>query len=105
SSFKHGDVNADVSLKVKSPLPHVDVEVKNVATEFADEAGAFSIPGNNAKTFAFMPDGESLADEFYDSQTVDSAIAQNVHVPKWNVTNDARVDNPALCHNLLDHIT
>ncbi|GJX52326.1 hypothetical protein Tco_0280695 [Tanacetum coccineum] len=108
SSFEHGDVNANVSPKVKSRLPHVDVEVEkaeNVATKFADGARAFSILGNNAKTFAFVPDGESPTDEFYESQTVDSPTTQMVYVPKWNVTNDARVDNPALCRNLLNHIT
>ncbi|GJV42456.1 hypothetical protein Tco_1420896 [Tanacetum coccineum] len=33
-------------------------------------------------------------------------FAHNVYVPEWDVTNNnAWVDNPALCRNLLDHIT
>ncbi|GJR68088.1 hypothetical protein Tco_0014153 [Tanacetum coccineum] len=83
SSSKHGDT--DVSLRVKSPLPYV--------------------PGENVRTSASAP-GEGLPiDEFYESQTINSTTAQDVYVPKWNITNDARIDNPALCQDLLDHIT
>ncbi|GKE54246.1 hypothetical protein Tco_1489402, partial [Tanacetum coccineum] len=39
------------------------------------------------------------------SQTIDSASALNVYVPNWNVTNNARIDNPTICQNLLDHVT
>ncbi|GKA99971.1 hypothetical protein Tco_0827965 [Tanacetum coccineum] len=82
SSSKHSDVNADVSPKVKSPLPHVDVEVENaenVTAAFASGAGASSIPGSNVRTFASVPNDESPADEFYDSQTINSATAHNVY--------------------------
>ncbi|GKD53152.1 hypothetical protein Tco_1286539 [Tanacetum coccineum] len=68
SNSKHGDVNVDGSPKAKSPSPHVEVKIKNakgVAVEFADRAGTSSIPGNNAKTFAFVLDDESPTDEFY----------------------------------------
>ncbi|GJX35505.1 hypothetical protein Tco_0247062 [Tanacetum coccineum] len=37
--------------------------------------------------------------------TVDTAAAENVYVPEWNVTNGARVDSSSLCRNLLDHVT
>nr|GEY00821.1 hypothetical protein [Tanacetum cinerariifolium] len=46
----------------------------------------------------------SLADDFYESQTVDSATAMNVYVPNWNVTNNARVDNPVICRSFLDRV-
>nr|GEZ05039.1 hypothetical protein [Tanacetum cinerariifolium] len=72
SSSEHGDT--DVSLRVKSPLAHVEAE--NIDVECTDGAMASSITEGN-----------------------------DIYVPEWSVTNDARVDNPALCHNLLDHIT
>nr|GEY14744.1 hypothetical protein [Tanacetum cinerariifolium] len=37
--------------------------------------------------------------------TVDTSTADNIYVPEWGVPNGARVGNPALCRNLLDHIT
>ncbi|GJY57712.1 hypothetical protein Tco_0457604 [Tanacetum coccineum] len=108
SSFEHDDVNTDVSPKVKSPLPHADVEVENtgnVAVTFADGAEASSTLGSNARTSASVPSDESPIDDFYKSQTVDFVTTQNVYVPEWNITNDARINNHALCRNLLDHIT
>ncbi|GJT78804.1 hypothetical protein Tco_1045529 [Tanacetum coccineum] len=38
-------------------------------------------------------------------QIVKTATADNIHVPEWDITNGAQVDNPALCRNLLDHVT
>ncbi|GJU22631.1 hypothetical protein Tco_1155973 [Tanacetum coccineum] len=52
SNSEHGDTQ--VSLRVKSPLPHVKVE--NIAAEFTDVAGASSIPGDNAETSTFVLD-------------------------------------------------
>ncbi|GKD31448.1 hypothetical protein Tco_1242226, partial [Tanacetum coccineum] len=65
SSSEHGNTN--VSLRVKSPLPH-----------------------DNARTSTSVPGEGSHVDEIYQSQTIDSAIAQDVYVPEWNITNDAR---------------
>nr|GEW44561.1 hypothetical protein [Tanacetum cinerariifolium] len=45
------------------------------------------------------------ANDFYKSQTINSATALNVYVPNWSVTNNARIDNPVTCRNLLDHVT
>ncbi|GJS96317.1 hypothetical protein Tco_0803285 [Tanacetum coccineum] len=93
SNSEHGDLDADVSPKFKSHFPHIDVEVENkenVATEFAGGAGASSILGNNVETPASVPGSEYPADEFYESQNVDSATSQNIYVPEWNVTNNAR---------------
>ncbi|GKC72360.1 hypothetical protein Tco_1118243 [Tanacetum coccineum] len=42
------------------------------------------------------PDQCSPIDDFYDSQTINSAIAQNIYVPNWDVTNDARIDDPIM---------
>ncbi|GJW26722.1 hypothetical protein Tco_0040533 [Tanacetum coccineum] len=38
-------------------------------------------------------------------QTIETAIADNIYVLEWGVTNGTRIDNPTLYHNLLDHIT
>ncbi|GJR93870.1 hypothetical protein Tco_0266044 [Tanacetum coccineum] len=101
SSSKRGD--ADISLRVKSPLPHV--EAGNIGVGFIEGVKASSVPGDDTRTFTFAPSEGSPVDEFYESQTIDSATAQDVYVPEWSLTNDARVDNPGLCCNLLDHIT
>ncbi|GJS13207.1 hypothetical protein Tco_0407679 [Tanacetum coccineum] len=70
-----------------------------------DSAGGVGALGNNVEASTFPPDAASPTDDFYDSQTVETATADNIYVPEWGVTNGARVDNPALCRNLLDHIT
>ncbi|GJR53204.1 hypothetical protein Tco_1403725 [Tanacetum coccineum] len=50
------------------------------------------------------PDQGSPVDDFYDSQTIDYATAQNIYVPNWDVTNNARMDDPIICRNLVDHV-
>nr|GFD10579.1 hypothetical protein [Tanacetum cinerariifolium] len=87
---------------------HADIDVenaKNIVTAFADRAGTSFTPTCNVRTFAFVPSNESSVDDFCEFQTIDSITAQDFYVPEWNVANDARVDNLALCRNLLDHIT
>ncbi|GJR41892.1 hypothetical protein Tco_1309995 [Tanacetum coccineum] len=44
-------------------------------------------------------------DEVAAPMTVETATADNIYVLEWGVTNGTRVDNAALCRNLLDHIT
>ncbi|GKA96855.1 hypothetical protein Tco_0818950 [Tanacetum coccineum] len=83
--------------------PHVGVE--NVVADSAGGVGTSSIPGNNAETSTSAPDVDSPIDEFFYSQSVDTATAKNVYVPEWNVTNGTRVDIHALFRNFLDHIT
>nr|GEX95866.1 hypothetical protein [Tanacetum cinerariifolium] len=65
SSSEHG--NTDVSLRVKSPLAHVEAE--NTDVEFTDRARASFITGGNV--------GTSTSD---------------IYIPEWSVTNDARTD-------------
>ncbi|GKC72571.1 hypothetical protein Tco_1118454 [Tanacetum coccineum] len=76
--------------------------VENIVAASTEGVGA---SGNNVEAPTSVPDAVSPTDDFYDSQSVETATADNIYVPKWGVTNGARVDNPALCHNLLDHIT
>nr|GEY04624.1 hypothetical protein [Tanacetum cinerariifolium] len=115
------DSRSTQDMNVKSPLPHVDIDVENTKnivtafpdragtsftpTSFADRAGTSFTPTCNVRTFAFVPSNESSVDDFCEFQTIDSITAQDFYVPEWNVANDARVDNLALCRNLLDHIT
>ncbi|GKB19087.1 hypothetical protein Tco_0853010 [Tanacetum coccineum] len=101
SSSERGD--ADVSLRVKSPLPHV--EAGNIGVRFVEGVEASSVPRDDTGTSTSAPGEGSPVDEFYESQTIDSATAQDVFFPESCLTNDARVDNHGLCCNLLDHIT
>ncbi|GKC01519.1 hypothetical protein Tco_0987655, partial [Tanacetum coccineum] len=55
--------------------------------------------------FIVLSSGSADTDISATSQTVDSATAMNVYVPNWNVTNNARVDNPVICHRFLGHVT
>ncbi|GKC48277.1 hypothetical protein Tco_1065999 [Tanacetum coccineum] len=52
--------------------------------------------GNNAEAFTSVPDANSPTDDFFNSQTVETATAKNIYVLEWNVTNGARVDNSTL---------
>ncbi|GKD34009.1 hypothetical protein Tco_1249518, partial [Tanacetum coccineum] len=76
--------------------------VEDIAADSARGVGELR---NNVEASTSAPDAASPTDDFYDSQTVETATADNIYVPEWGVTNGVRVDNPALCHNLLDHIT
>nr|GFA46156.1 hypothetical protein [Tanacetum cinerariifolium] len=76
-----------------------------VEDALAASAGRVGVLGDNAEVSTSMPDFVSHIDDFYDSQTVETATADNIYVPGWGVTNGARVDNPSLCRNLLDHVT
>ncbi|GJX93592.1 hypothetical protein Tco_0348178 [Tanacetum coccineum] len=76
--------------------------VEDVAAASTGWVGAL---GNNVEAFTSVPDAASPTGDFYDSQTVKTATVDNIYVQEWGVTNGARVDNPALCRNLLDHIT
>ncbi|GJU45101.1 hypothetical protein Tco_1202367 [Tanacetum coccineum] len=62
--------------------PHVRVE--NVVADSAGGVGTSFVPGNNAETSTSAPDADSPIDEFFNSQTVDTATAKNVYVPEWN---------------------
>nr|GEY14585.1 hypothetical protein [Tanacetum cinerariifolium] len=61
--------------------------------------------GPENEALSTTPSQGSSADDFYESQTIDFASALNVYVPNWNVTNNAWIDNPAICRNLFYHIT
>ncbi|GJX88752.1 hypothetical protein Tco_0340766 [Tanacetum coccineum] len=51
------------------------------------------------------PAGTELsADSFYVSQDVDSETLHQIYVPKWNVNNDSALDDPDVCHGVIDHL-
>nr|GEU87087.1 hypothetical protein [Tanacetum cinerariifolium] len=85
--------------------PDDEVAPPRVEDITATSAGGVGVPRDTAEASTSVPDAVSPFDNFYDSQTVNTATADNIYIPEWGVTNGARVDNPALCRNLLDHIT
>ncbi|GKA09810.1 hypothetical protein Tco_0689243 [Tanacetum coccineum] len=98
SSYVPPPVEEFVSSSV-TPTPEPDADEGYGSSQ---DEGAL---GNNAEASTFVPDVVSPTDDFYDSQTVDTATTDNIYVPEWGVTNGARVDNRALFRNLLNHIT
>ncbi|GKC35882.1 hypothetical protein Tco_1048266, partial [Tanacetum coccineum] len=114
SSFEQEDANTIVSPKYSSPNLHVQIRVENVTAEPVDravgasilgnEAGTSSIPRDEIKGSSSMPNNGSPVDDFYESQTIDSSKDQDIYVPKWDVTNDARMDDPVMCKNLIGHV-
>ncbi|GJS46209.1 hypothetical protein Tco_0596330, partial [Tanacetum coccineum] len=71
----------------------------------ASDGSTSSAPELEARTLSTTPSEGSTADDFYESQTIDSTTALNAYVPNWNITNNARIDNHVTCRNLLDHVT
>nr|GEV77702.1 retrovirus-related Pol polyprotein from transposon TNT 1-94 [Tanacetum cinerariifolium] len=76
-SFSSGHDDVDGAPRAE---PHVRVE--DIA--MGSTGGASFVPVNNAETFAFTHDADSPIDDFFDSQTVDTATAENVYVSKWS---------------------
>nr|GEY00840.1 hypothetical protein [Tanacetum cinerariifolium] len=68
------------------------------------EVRGSSVPENETGTSSTAPSRGSPIDDFYDSQTIDSATTQNIYVPNWDVTNIARMDDPIMCRNLVDRV-
>ncbi|GJW51011.1 hypothetical protein Tco_0092362 [Tanacetum coccineum] len=58
------------------------------------------IPESGVEPSSATPSQSSPIDDFYESQTIDSATAHNVYVPNWNVANDARITHLAFCRKL-----
>ncbi|GJV77745.1 hypothetical protein Tco_1509329 [Tanacetum coccineum] len=73
SSYAKTDILAS---HVVPPIPSVQANADIVVVELVNEAHG------------------SPVDDFYDSQTINSASAHNIYVPNWDVTNDARMDDP-----------
>ncbi|GJZ43548.1 hypothetical protein Tco_0590803 [Tanacetum coccineum] len=95
-SFSYGP-DDDVS----SPRaePHAGVGDTVVAS-----ARGIGASGGNVEAPISVPDHDS-PDDFFDSQTVETATADDIYVLRWGVTNGARIHNHAICRNLQDHHT
>ncbi|GJV42364.1 hypothetical protein Tco_1420804 [Tanacetum coccineum] len=78
-------------------------EVRDISAPETKAEGS-SISETETGTLSTTPN-HSSTDDFYDSQSVDSATAGDVYVPHWSVTNGARIDNPTTYRNFLDHVT
>nr|GEY46117.1 transposase (putative), gypsy type [Tanacetum cinerariifolium] len=101
-----GSADTDIpALHVVSPMTLAPTSVNAPVAESVSDGRRSSGSGPEAGALSATPSQGSSTDDFYESQTIDSAFALNVYVPNWNVTNNARIDNPAICQNLLDHVT
>ncbi|GKD82628.1 hypothetical protein Tco_1349467, partial [Tanacetum coccineum] len=68
-----------VSPKVTSPIPYVQTEAKAVVAGFVNEIGTSSIPENEAGASSSSLGDGSPIDDFYESQTIDSATAHDIY--------------------------
>ncbi|GJZ99565.1 hypothetical protein Tco_0672116 [Tanacetum coccineum] len=51
------------------------------------------------------PVGTELStDSLFVLQDVDSETLHQIYIPKWNVTNDYALDDPDICHGVIDHL-
>nr|GEW09387.1 hypothetical protein [Tanacetum cinerariifolium] len=73
------DVPEDSGSTQDMNSPSQQVKAGNTNVEFTDRAEASFIPRDNAGTSTSMSDEGSPIDEFFESQTIDSATAQDVY--------------------------
>ncbi|GJR71355.1 hypothetical protein Tco_0083720 [Tanacetum coccineum] len=84
------------------PMPWADHEPV-YHTLFADSASIgeanpdIAGPSHPAST-------ELSANSFFVSQELDLETLHQTYVPKYNVTNDSALDEPDVCHRLIDHL-
>ncbi|GJY17967.1 hypothetical protein Tco_0389458 [Tanacetum coccineum] len=97
------DTDIPTSPQVVSPVYSAQAGVNMPVAEPASDGRTLSAPELEAETLSATPSQGSTANDFYESQTIDSATTLNVYVPNWNITNNARIDNLVTCQNLLDH--
>nr|GEV99713.1 hypothetical protein [Tanacetum cinerariifolium] len=83
-SFSSGPDDGGASPRVE---PHV--RVGGIAAASTQGVGA---SGNSTEASTSVHDADSPADDFFNSQTIETATAENIYVLKGNVTNGARHD-------------
>ncbi|GKB62269.1 hypothetical protein Tco_0918455 [Tanacetum coccineum] len=103
SESTDADVSASPQVVPPVTLDSAGATVPVAAPTGGDHPASGS--GPEAGTLSATPSQGSSADDFYESQTIDSAAAQNIYVPNWNVINNDRLASPVTCRNLLDHVT
>ncbi|GKE70343.1 hypothetical protein Tco_1528415, partial [Tanacetum coccineum] len=104
-SFSSADTDIPAASQVALSVPPLQTSASMPATESAGNDHSLPDLEHATGTLSTTPSHDSSADDFYESQTVNSAFAINVYVPNWNITNNARVDDSIICRNLLDHVT
>ncbi|GJT11071.1 hypothetical protein Tco_0858113 [Tanacetum coccineum] len=82
-----------------SVTPSPDHEYQNESAHKADasftlahKAGTSSAPSHEVGTSSSASGGDSLVDEFYESQTINSSTAKDMYIPNWDITNDYQVN-------------
>ncbi|GKC98413.1 hypothetical protein Tco_1168688, partial [Tanacetum coccineum] len=65
---------------------------------FAD--GANTNVANSSK----LNEPATSSDSYYASQDLNSKTLYRIYVPKWKVTNDSIIDDPYICHDLIDRL-
>ncbi|GJX04091.1 hypothetical protein Tco_0190007 [Tanacetum coccineum] len=104
-SSSSADTDIPAASQVAPPVPSLQTSASVPATESVGNDHSLPDPEHATGTLSTTSSHDSSADDFYESQTVDSASAMYVYVPNWNISNNARVDDPIICRNLLDHVT
>nr|GEX41121.1 putative transposase (putative), gypsy type [Tanacetum cinerariifolium] len=126
-SSQHSSTNVtdvEVSSILRSPVSDLPIMTTVVATTVVVDTSSVSVPraGNesilrsifrySSSTGEVNPDivgashptGTKLStDSFYVSQEMDLENLHQENVPKWNVTNDLALDDPDVCHSVIDH--
>ncbi|GKF10007.1 hypothetical protein Tco_0044231, partial [Tanacetum coccineum] len=86
----------EVTSIVRSSMPPPPVLIVAVATTII--ADVTSAPAPKANTRQVPP---SI---FRDSASTGEANQDIIYIPKWNVTNDSALDDPDICHGVIDHL-
>ncbi|GKD86414.1 hypothetical protein Tco_1357568, partial [Tanacetum coccineum] len=85
------DADDEVTSIVRSSMPLPPVFTAAVATTTI--VGATSAP---------VHESEVSTDTFFVSQDMDSETLHQVYIPRWNVINESALDDPDVCHSLVN---
>ncbi|GKD25060.1 hypothetical protein Tco_1231274 [Tanacetum coccineum] len=85
-----------------APVPRVGAEPvpRSIFRDFASPSTAKAdVVGPS------QPAGTKVStDTFFISQDIDSKTLQQIYVPKWNVINDSSLDDPEVCHSMVNQL-
>ncbi|GKF08163.1 hypothetical protein Tco_0042387, partial [Tanacetum coccineum] len=101
-SSHHSSIHAaadEVTSIVRSSMPPPPVLTAVVATTIIADVTSASAP--RVGTRQVPP---TLHGFIFLSQDVDSETLHHIYIPKWNVTNDSTLDDPDICHDVIDHL-
>ncbi|GJT49623.1 hypothetical protein Tco_0975780 [Tanacetum coccineum] len=98
SSSEHLDTGVNISLRVGFSNPHVQMKIGDAVVGPVDNTGVVSTPSHDTATTSFP--GNGVGTSF-----VPRDEAGEIYVPHWDVTNDARLDDPVMCRNMIEHVS